>query len=179
MLASDGMWDVLSDDFIRQIAMHVSHRDPKDLAVYLAYEAKKQRKTRQMTDDDITVIVVDVNPNRAIFVGKKYMQLSSHFRPSKAARSVSSESSHKEVLHLRNKLTKSYTAVAEGPLQGPLDGPPEWPPEWPGSPRKFSKEQALQKFSEESIVMQYKEASGKTYSMQSYSIKEESKCCIQ
>ena len=142
--------------------MHVSYREPKDLAVYLAYTAKKMRKTRNMREDDITVIVVDVNPNRAIFGGKKYIQSHSlSFVPSKAVRSVSSDASLKEVLHLRSKLTKSYTAVAEGP--------------WPSPDR-----QSDHNSSHLSKVQPSEVGEGGIWMHQmSYSIKEESKCVIQ
>eukprot|EP00597_Dinobryon_sp_UTEXLB2267_P004620 CAMPEP_0170067132 /NCGR_PEP_ID=MMETSP0019_2-20121128/6598_1 /TAXON_ID=98059 /ORGANISM="Dinobryon sp., Strain UTEXLB2267" /LENGTH=778 /DNA_ID=CAMNT_0010274453 /DNA_START=68 /DNA_END=2404 /DNA_ORIENTATION=+ len=69
VIASDGMWDVVDMETVRKEALYYRHREPRDLAVYLAKKALKRRARQNMQRDDITVLVVDVNPRNAIFTG--------------------------------------------------------------------------------------------------------------
>jgi len=68
ILASDGFWDVVSSENVRQWAFHYAYQTPQDLAVMLAVKARKRRKDNEMRMDDITVTVVDVNIQHAVFV---------------------------------------------------------------------------------------------------------------
>lgn len=68
ILASDGFWDVISSENVRQWAFHYAYQTPQDLAVMLAVKARKLRKKNEMRMDDITVTVVDVNIQHAVFV---------------------------------------------------------------------------------------------------------------
>jgi len=68
IIASDGFWDVISNENVRQCALHYAHQTPQDLAVMLAAKARKLRKRNEMRMDDITVTVVDVNIHQAVFV---------------------------------------------------------------------------------------------------------------
>jgi hypothetical protein len=52
-----GMWDVLSSEYVRQWGLHLRHKNPQDLAVFLAYKARKRRSKLSMRMDDITVTV--------------------------------------------------------------------------------------------------------------------------
>lgn len=72
VLASDGMWDVLTLETVRRYGMYYAYKDPKDLAVFLACKARRRRKRDQLKLDDITVIVVDINPQHGVFIKTKY-----------------------------------------------------------------------------------------------------------
>eukprot|EP01037_Dinobryon_pediforme_P043002 gene43002-53742_t len=54
VLASDGMWDVLSCEDVRQSALLFRNREPVDLAYYLAAKAKSRRDRYEWRPDDIT-----------------------------------------------------------------------------------------------------------------------------
>ena len=60
MLASDGLWDVLTVEAVRKTVMKF-HR-PEDVAIALAQSASNLRASHGLRKDDITVLVVDVNP---------------------------------------------------------------------------------------------------------------------
>lgn len=68
IIASDGFWDVVSLESVRCSGLTASHRDPRVLASMLAEKALRRRTKAKMRSDDITVIVVDVNPSS--FIGK-------------------------------------------------------------------------------------------------------------
>lgn len=68
IIASDGFWDVVSLESVRCSGLTASHRDPRVLASMLAEKALRRRTKAKMRSDDITVIVIDVNPNS--FIGK-------------------------------------------------------------------------------------------------------------
>ena len=59
IIASDGMWDVVTVETVNEIAESIS--DPHRLARRLATAAYNQRLNEHIRLDDITVIVVDVN----------------------------------------------------------------------------------------------------------------------
>lgn len=60
VMASDGMWDVLTVEAVRKTVM--KFRRPEDVAIALAQSASNLRAAQGMRRDDITVQVVDVNP---------------------------------------------------------------------------------------------------------------------
>lgn len=60
VLASDGLWDVLTVEAVRKTVMKF-HR-PEDVAIALAQSASNLRASHGLRKDDITVLVVDVNP---------------------------------------------------------------------------------------------------------------------
>eukprot|EP01041_Mallomonas_annulata_P001062 gene1062-2080_t len=60
VLASDGFWDVFTNDDTERIAL--SKRNPQKAALKLAQMAFHRRMNHGMRFDDITVMVVDVNP---------------------------------------------------------------------------------------------------------------------
>lgn len=62
ILASDGFWDVVSIETVRSIGMNEKNRDPRDLASALAHKAHRRRTRDRTRMDDISVLVVDVNP---------------------------------------------------------------------------------------------------------------------
>ena len=68
ILASDGFWDVVSSENVRQWALHYAYQTPQDLAVMLAVKARKLRKKNEIRMDDITVTVVYINIHHAVFV---------------------------------------------------------------------------------------------------------------
>lgn len=59
VLASDGLWDVYSDEELRTFVM--SDRDPNIVAKKLAQMAYQRRLQSHIKIDDITVFVIDVN----------------------------------------------------------------------------------------------------------------------
>ena len=68
MIASDGVWDVVTSDNVRQWSLCYKYHTPQDLATYIAFKARRRRLKQNLRIDDITVTVVDVNPQNAIFV---------------------------------------------------------------------------------------------------------------
>jgi serine/threonine protein phosphatase PrpC len=60
ILCSDGVWDVVTTDEMRVLAL--DYENVSETAVTLCYDAQARRINRRMRMDDITVIVVDVNP---------------------------------------------------------------------------------------------------------------------
>ena len=63
VVASDGVWDVVSIEDVRCVGMNEKLRDPQALAQYIAQKAQRRRERGNIRNDDITVIVVDVNPD--------------------------------------------------------------------------------------------------------------------
>jgi len=61
ILASDGVWDVLSEEAVVSIAVRVTNS--LRAAKAIAQDAFHIRATGSMRLDDITVVVVDVNPD--------------------------------------------------------------------------------------------------------------------
>ena len=61
VLCSDGVWDVMDTEEMRNKAF--DYFGPEEMAVTLAYEAQTRRINRRMRRDDISVVVVDVNPH--------------------------------------------------------------------------------------------------------------------
>lgn len=59
VIASDGMWDVMTVETVRRTVM--KFWSPEDVAVALAQSASNLRTAHSVRKDDITVIVVDVN----------------------------------------------------------------------------------------------------------------------
>jgi len=68
VLASDGFWDVVSIDTVRLMALTKSFKSNKALAVALAQKAARRRGRANMRMDDITVLVVDINPDDFVHV---------------------------------------------------------------------------------------------------------------
>lgn len=66
MLASDGFWDVVSAESVRGMGLTEQARDPKNFAAALAQKAYRRRERARMRMDDISVLIVDVNPNNYI-----------------------------------------------------------------------------------------------------------------
>ena len=58
-------------EFFDHALIFYPHRDPRILASQLAQKAQRRRDRGCMRPDDITVIVVDVNPLNFITVGGK------------------------------------------------------------------------------------------------------------
>ena len=70
ILASDGLWDVMS---IQEVEQEIwKFKDIHFLAEYLSNIALDKRIERKMRIDDITVIIIDINPA----YGSKYFQIS-------------------------------------------------------------------------------------------------------
>jgi serine/threonine protein phosphatase PrpC len=61
VLASDGVWDVVSTEDVLKWGLKKKYRIPSDFADYLAKKAKKLRMIQELREDDITVVVVDIN----------------------------------------------------------------------------------------------------------------------
>ena len=61
VLASDGMWDVLTVEEVRKTVM--KFRYPEQLAIALAQKARNLRELHKLRKDDITIIVVDIHPD--------------------------------------------------------------------------------------------------------------------
>ena len=59
VMASDGLWDVLTVEAVRKTVMKFQR--PEDVAIALAQSASNLRALHGMRKDDITVVVVDVN----------------------------------------------------------------------------------------------------------------------
>lgn len=75
VIASDGVWDVIDSETIRRMALcHKYHRNDV-LATTIAYKALRRRNKLHMRQDDITVQVIDVNPEKARFIKSKTSQL--------------------------------------------------------------------------------------------------------
>lgn len=68
VVASDGVWDVLSIEEIRCVGMSDKLRDAKALAQYIAQKAQRRRDRGAIRNDDITVVVVDINPDSFLAV---------------------------------------------------------------------------------------------------------------
>lgn len=66
IMATDGFWDVVSLESVRCIGLTGANRDSRVLASALAQKAYRRRERTQMRMDDITVMVVDVNPDSYI-----------------------------------------------------------------------------------------------------------------
>jgi hypothetical protein len=64
VLGTDGLWDVVSIDDVRRIGLQSRFKDPRLLASHLAEKAVRRRLRARMRMDDISVIVVDVNPDQ-------------------------------------------------------------------------------------------------------------------
>jgi len=62
VLASDGVWDVLSEEAVMGMAMRVKNNVRAAKAI--AHDAFHIRATSSLRLDDITVVVVDVNPDQ-------------------------------------------------------------------------------------------------------------------
>eukprot|EP01041_Mallomonas_annulata_P003717 gene3717-7384_t len=60
VLASDGLWDVVSVEAVQTVVM--GSRDPSQIARKLALMAWHKRVSKSIRMDDITVLVVDINP---------------------------------------------------------------------------------------------------------------------
>lgn len=60
VMASDGMWDVLTVESVRKAVM--KFKDPEDCAVALAQSASNLRISHGIRKDDITVLVIDIHP---------------------------------------------------------------------------------------------------------------------
>ena len=61
VLASDGLWDVMS---IHEVEHDIwKFKDIHFMAEYLSNKASDKRMRRGMRPDDITVIIVDINPD--------------------------------------------------------------------------------------------------------------------
>jgi serine/threonine protein phosphatase PrpC len=61
ILASDGVWDVMSTEQIQTTALKFADND--FVAEYIANKAVSERSRRDMRPDDVTVIIVDINPD--------------------------------------------------------------------------------------------------------------------
>jgi serine/threonine protein phosphatase PrpC len=62
VLASDGFWDVVSVEDVRRVGLSAAFVDPRELASHLANKALRRRERAKMRADDITCLVVDINP---------------------------------------------------------------------------------------------------------------------
>ena len=60
VIASDGVWDVLKNSEVKDIVL--LDRSPEDAAVRIVQRAYNEREYKKLRQDDITAIVVDVNP---------------------------------------------------------------------------------------------------------------------
>lgn len=68
VIASDGMWDVLTVETVQSIVLRIP--DAKDAALELVKTAWSQRLYLSMRMDDITAIVVDVNGHNFVAAKK-------------------------------------------------------------------------------------------------------------
>ena len=68
IIASDGVWDVLSPEQVGELGCRAHLRD--EAAMVVAEEARRIRLLRRMRMDDISVIVIDVNSSRMRRGGK-------------------------------------------------------------------------------------------------------------
>lgn len=59
VLASDGLWDVMSSDDVRQLVF--LHSDPNVVAKLLVDHSAVKRRRQGLRADDISALVVDVN----------------------------------------------------------------------------------------------------------------------
>jgi len=69
VLASDGLWDVVS---VKKVASYLmKYKDPSEAAIALAGKASSRRQKKTIRYDDITVTVVDISPPKvtAEFLG--------------------------------------------------------------------------------------------------------------
>ena len=64
VIASDGVWDVLSVDAARKVVLSVE--DPDRAATKLAQTAWDRRIAQNIRMDDISVIIVDLNPDNLV-----------------------------------------------------------------------------------------------------------------
>jgi len=64
VIASDGLWDTMTTEIVESIALSIAN--PKEAASKLARMAKAIRVSREMRMDDITCIIVDVNPRNFV-----------------------------------------------------------------------------------------------------------------
>eukprot|EP01036_Dinobryon_divergens_P036168 gene36168-47025_t len=81
VLASDGVWDVIDEELIRKVGLYYKYKDPRDLAIYLAEKAVKLRTKQGLSKDDITVFVIDVNPQNAVFIKTAESKEGNHYYP--------------------------------------------------------------------------------------------------
>jgi serine/threonine protein phosphatase PrpC len=63
VLATDGVWDVVSLNDVRCCGLLKKFQDSRVLATHLASKALRRRERAGMRADDISVLVVDVNPH--------------------------------------------------------------------------------------------------------------------
>ena len=61
VLATDGVWDVITKEMVRRTALQPRFANPSEYSTYLALKAQQLRFNAQIKTDDITVIVVDIN----------------------------------------------------------------------------------------------------------------------
>jgi serine/threonine protein phosphatase PrpC len=61
MKASDGMWDVINVETVRRLVM--KFESPEEVAIALAQSASNLRAAHNVRRDDITVMVIDINPH--------------------------------------------------------------------------------------------------------------------
>lgn len=61
VLASDGVWDVITSENIRCCALLPKYKNPKTFSDYIAATAVRKRRRLGMRLDDVTVVCVDVN----------------------------------------------------------------------------------------------------------------------
>lgn len=59
-MGSDGLWDVVSNDEARSLIQGV--KDPCDASKMLVKLARRRREDAAIKIDDITCLVVDINP---------------------------------------------------------------------------------------------------------------------
>ena len=81
VIASDGLWDVISTENIRRLGLYSAYANAEDFAVMLAHKARSRRERNNLRLDDITVVVIDVNPRLARFIKMKESEVD-HFYPS-------------------------------------------------------------------------------------------------
>ena len=74
-MASDGFWDVVSAESVRNMGLTEQARDAKNFASALAQKAYRRRERARMRMDDISVLVVDVNPNNYIGIVNSFLSL--------------------------------------------------------------------------------------------------------
>jgi serine/threonine protein phosphatase PrpC len=60
VIASDGVWDVMKNSEVKDLIL--SQKLPEDVAIKIVQKAHNEREARRMRMDDITAIVIDLNP---------------------------------------------------------------------------------------------------------------------
>jgi serine/threonine protein phosphatase PrpC len=71
VLGSDGFWDVVSIETVRCLGLLDINKDPRRLSSHLAHKAHRRRERAKMRMDDISVLIVDINPNNFIGINGK------------------------------------------------------------------------------------------------------------